>query len=154
MQQVEPIFSVQNPLTGFYLDQEELRGIEKKYNAKFLGNFWLLRRDGSNDTRYSQPMDFFYTLNRSKLPINGKSSYFGVYKTQDGQTWFIDAMGTFDKPIKGILDEQDNIHIPLYKEDLVFIEVKKIIELKMLMGDLIPIGETEVVLPSEDKDKL
>ncbi len=101
------------PKDGYWFAEDNIRIIEKKYQARYVGH-WCTKnpRGGWNES----PVDVFYVENpdRSK----GHTNYFGMFR-RDKEVLITDASSAFSEKITGILCEDGKVIVSRYRHDYV-----------------------------------
>jgi hypothetical protein len=101
------------PKDGYWFVAENIRIIENKYQARYVG-YWCTKnpRGGWNES----PVDVFYVENpdRSK----GHTNYFGMFR-RDKEVLITDASSAFSEKMTGILCEDGEVIVSRYRHDYV-----------------------------------
>jgi hypothetical protein len=101
------------PNEGYHFSQSQIKGIEEKNNAKYMGPWCTQRLKGGWNER---PVDVFYQPNPDTE--KGHKHYFGMF-IQDGTVWITDATSAFMDPITGIVCEDGEVIVSRYRHDYV-----------------------------------
>ncbi len=101
------------PNQGYHFSQGQIKVIEEKYSAKYMGPWCTKRLNGNWNER---PVDVFYQPNPDIE--KGHKNYFGMF-VQDGTVWITDATSAFSDTITGIICEDGEVIVSRYRHDYV-----------------------------------
>jgi hypothetical protein len=104
---------INTPKDGYYFSQGQIRVIEEKYGAKYMGPWCTQRLKGGWNER---PVDVFYQPNPDIE--KGHKHYFGML-VQDGTVWITDATSAFSDTITGIICEDGEVIVSRYRHDYI-----------------------------------
>lgn len=101
------------PEDGYHLSATAIKQVEEHYGAKYLG-YWAIQNKDGNWT--DQPVDVFY----QSMPDveKGHKHYFGMY-WRDHNLMITDATSAFERPITGLLCDDDEVIVSRYRHDCV-----------------------------------
>jgi hypothetical protein len=101
------------PKDGYWFDEDNIRIIENKYQARYVG-YWCTKkpRGGWNES----PVDVFYVENPDRS--QGHTNYFGMFRDHDN-VLITDASSAFSEKITGILCEDGEVIVSRYRHDYV-----------------------------------
>jgi hypothetical protein len=101
------------PKDGYWFDEDNIRIIENKYQARYVG-YWCTKkpRGGWNES----PVDVFYVENPDRS--QGHTNYFGMFIDHDN-VFITDASSAFSEKITGILCEDGEVIVSRYRHDYV-----------------------------------
>ena len=88
-----------------------IKKIEQKYNAKYIGDFCLKTRDGSWS---ESPAAIFW---QEKPPVEGYSNYFGLF-VRDDRLFITSGESAFETPIEGIVSADGEVVYSRYRWDM------------------------------------
>ena len=83
--------------------------IEKKYNAKYVGDFCIMTKHGWSES----PVAIFW---QEKPPVEGYSHYFGIF-VQEDTIYITSGESAFSKPIVGIVADDGEVVYSRYRHD-------------------------------------
>lgn len=87
-----------------------LQAIERKYNAKYIGDFCLKVISGGWST---SPAAIFW---QEKPPVEGYSNYFGIIARDEG-VYITSGASAFSEPIEGIVSEDGEVVYSRFRHD-------------------------------------
>ena len=101
------------PKDGYWLKNESIRKVEKKYGAKYMG-YWSIRT--KNGGWSDSPVDVFYQPNPDVS--KGHTNYFGIFFRNE--TLYICEASSAFEDITGIVDPSTNeVLVSRYRHDCV-----------------------------------
>jgi hypothetical protein len=101
------------PEQGYHFSRGQIKVIEDKYNAKYMGYWCTKRLNGGWNER---PVDVFYQPEPDTE--KGHKHYFGMF-VQDSAVWITDATSAFEEPITGIICEDGEVIVSRFRHDYV-----------------------------------
>lgn len=102
------------PVNGYWFNAEEIKVIEEKKNAKYLGYFCTKRPSGNwNEI----PCDIFYVENPDKE--KGHSNYFGLFFNLNDELMITNGESAFSEDIIGLQFDDGCIIISRYRHNYV-----------------------------------
>lgn len=106
------MFMVIDANQAYWFHAEQIRTIEEKYQARYLG-FWCIK---DAQGRWSDtPVEVFY---QSEPDLSqGHSHYFGMFVNRDQQVMITDARSAFSEPMTGILLKTGEVLVSRYTHD-------------------------------------
>lgn len=104
---------IEIPEDGYNFGAKQIKIIEEKYGAKYMGYWCTKRRNGSWNER---PVDVFYQPNPDTE--KGHSHYFGMF-IQDGEVYITNAESAFSDPITGAICEDGEVIVSRYRHDYI-----------------------------------
>lgn len=104
---------IEIPEEGYNFGARQIKIIEKKYGAKYMG-YWCTKR--SNGSWNERPVDVFYQPNPDIE--KGHSHYFGMF-IQDGGVYITNAESAFSDPITGAICEDGEVIVSRYRHDYI-----------------------------------
>jgi hypothetical protein len=105
---------INTPKDGYHFSQGQIKVIEEKYGAKYMG-YWCTKRL-NGESWNERPVDVFYQSEPDTE--KGHKHYFGMF-VQEGTLWITDATSAFSDPITGIETEDGEVIVSRYRHDYV-----------------------------------
>lgn len=99
------------PTSGYHFSENNIKTIEEKYGAKYIGYFCTRKSNGAwNDL----PVDVFYQPNPDVS--KGHSHYFGMFR-QIGNVYITDAISITENPMLGVIANDGEVVVSRYRHD-------------------------------------
>jgi len=99
------------PTSGYHFTENNIKTIEEKYGAKYVGYFCTRKSTGDwNDV----PVDVFYQPNPDVS--KGHSHYFGMLR-QTGNVYITNAISITEHPMLGVIATDGEVVISRYRHD-------------------------------------
>jgi hypothetical protein len=105
---------INTPKDGYYFSQGQIKVIEEKYGAKYMG-YWCTKRL-NGESWNDNPVDVFYQSEPDTE--KGHKHHFGMF-VQNGTLFITDATSAFSDPILGIETEDGEVIVSRYRHDYV-----------------------------------
>ena len=105
---------INTPKDGYHFSQGQIKVIEDKYGAKYMGYWCTKRPDG--ESWNDRPVDVFHQPNPDVE--KGHNEYFGMF-VQQGTVFITNATSAFSDPITGIETEDGEVIVSRYRHDYV-----------------------------------
>ena len=88
----------------------DIAEVEKKYSAKYIGDFCLKTRSGNWS---EDPAAIFY---QEKPPVEGYSNYFGILYER-GRIFITSGASAFSQPIQAIISKEGEVVYSRFRHD-------------------------------------
>lgn len=95
--------------TGSTYQPIDVKRVEKKYNATYVGDFCLKTKNGWSDS----PVAIFW---QETPPVEGYSNYFGIF-VQNDTLYITSGASAFAEPIDGIVADNGEVIFSRYRHD-------------------------------------
>ena len=101
--------------TGDTCQPIDVKKVEEKYNAKYVGDFCLKTKNGNWS---ESPAAIFW---QETPPIEGYCNYFGLI-VQDGTIYITSGASAFSEPIEGVVARNGEVNFSRYRHDFHYSE--------------------------------
>lgn len=106
------MFIVNDANQAYWFHSEQIRTIEEKYGARYMG-YWCIKDPQGRWT--DRPLEVFHDPNPN-LEL-GHSRYFGFFVNSEQQVRTTDAASAFSVPMTGILLKSGEVLVSRYTHD-------------------------------------